>query len=79
MGDELAGDDGGGVRVFLESVEEVRNGGFTEDEVVGVDCDKGFVIADIRAGGGDRGAVAVRIRGVLDDNGDFGEVENLGD
>ena len=77
--DELATDDGTGVGVFVEGVDEVFDGGFTVNDIVGIDGDEGFVVFDELFSAGDGGAVAVGEGRVLGDDGDFGEVQDLFD
>ena len=77
MGDELAGDNGGSIRMFGKSIDEIFDGGGTKNNIVGIDSEKSFVVTNEGAGGSNRGAVAIGERGVLGDDGDFREVEDV--
>ena len=72
----MGADDSASVGVLSERINEIFNGGGAEDDIVRIADDKSFIVVNELAGAGDRGAVAVGERRILDDNGDFREAKD---
>ena len=75
--DELTSNNGGGIWMCFEGRDEVRNGGTTEDYIVRITDNEGFIVTDEIPSAGNRRAVTVWERRILSDNSYLRKIEDV--